>query len=51
MRRILWGFDAGPQAMTSTGKQVFVNTARSAMRRRFLLQPVLIDIPVLELNP
>ena len=52
VQRILWGFDAGPQAMTSTGKQVFVNTARSAMERRFfLIQPVLIDPPILQLNP
>ena len=48
---ILWGFDAGPQAMTATGKEVFVNTAKSAMERRFFLQPVLIDPPILELNP
>ncbi len=52
VNRILWGFDAGPQAMTSTGKQIFANTAKSAMQRRFFfLQPVLIDPPILELNP
>ncbi|MCJ7549999.1 MAG: SH3 domain-containing protein, partial [Anaerolineae bacterium] len=49
---ILWGFDAGPLAMTSTGEQIFVNTAKSAMERRFfLIQPVLIDPPILQLNP
>ncbi|MCD6285594.1 MAG: hypothetical protein J7M39_06755, partial [Anaerolineae bacterium] len=53
VQRILWGFDAGPQAMTATGKEVFVNTARSAMERKFfLLKPIpLIELPVLELNP
>jgi hypothetical protein len=51
VQQILWGFDAGPQAMTTTGKEVFVNTARSAMQRRlFILEPVLIA-PVLEFNP
>ena len=50
VQRILWGFDAGPQAMTSTGKQVFVNTARSAMLPRFfILKPI--PLLPLELNP
>jgi hypothetical protein len=40
---ILWGFNAGPQAMTPTGRQVFVNVARSAMRLLFFRPPVLIQ--------
>ncbi len=39
-RYVLWGFDAGPQAMTPTGRQVFVNVSRSAMRLMILVPPI-----------
>ncbi len=49
---ILWGFDAGPLAMTATGKEIFVNTARSAMLRRFFfLKPIPLLPPAIQLNP
>lgn len=49
---ILWGFNAGAQEMTDTGRQVFVNTARSAMRPRFFILPMPITLqPPLEILP
>ncbi len=46
-QHLLWGFDAPPTAMTSVGRQVFVNATRSVLRLRLrpisppILQPVL----------
>jgi len=49
---ILWGFNGGPNQMTDTGRQVFVNTARSAMEIRFfLLQPIPIIVQPLLPGP
>jgi len=49
---ILWGFNGGPNQMTDTGRQVFVNTARSAMEFRFfLLQPIPIIVQPLLPGP
>jgi hypothetical protein len=43
---LLWGFENGPNAMTETGKEVFVNTARSILGLHLIINPGLIQ-PVL----
>ncbi|MBN1250113.1 MAG: protein kinase [Anaerolineae bacterium] len=49
---VLWGYNSGAQEMTTTGKQVFINAARSAMRPRFFILPLPITLqPPVLINP
>jgi hypothetical protein len=50
-RYMLWGWAAGPNAMTSVGKQVFVNAARLVRWRLFIINPGIILQPLQPIQP
>lgn len=48
---LLWGFGEGPVKMTSTGKEVFINAARSILGLHLIINPGIIIQPIQPINP